>query len=758
MAFAPDGRLFVAEQTEAARDQEWSAAVDAVPHRPRRQDRRTRAAWVAFDPAFTSNRYVYVYYTATSPNIHNRVSRFTASGDIAVPGSERILLDLNPLSAAVNHNGGAVHFGPDGKLYIATGDNGRGRNSEEFTNLLGKILRINPDGSIPADNPFVATTTGQNQAIWALGLRNPFTFAFQPGSTRMFINDVGGATWEEINDGIAGSNYGWPTTEGPTADPRFRSPIFAYQHGNTPTTGCAITGGAFYNPPSTQFPSSYVGDYFFADFCSGWIRKLDPANGNTVADFASGAYGPVDLAVGPDGAIYYLTWGGPVGKVFRIAYTGSQGPTITTHPVSQTVSVGQPATFSVTASGTPPLSYQWQRNGVNIPNATSATYTLASAQISDSGARFRARVTNGFGSVTSNEAVLTVTQNQAPTATITAPASGTLYRGGDTIVYSGTGTDPEDGTLSGARFTWRVDFHHAAHFHPFLPATSGATGGSFIVPTTGEPAADVWYRINLTVTDSGGQTSSTFRDVNPRRVQINLATSPTGLPAPPGRPAGYDALLVHRRRRDRAFARGRLARKRRHRPRGSSSPWSNGGSRAQTISTPATNTTYTATYSSTTPPPFSAKVNFQPASAPTVAGYVVDSGAVYGSRGNGYTYGWNADNSSAAFDRNASLSPDQRYDTLIMMQRYSNPNASWEIAVPSGSYSVRIVAGDPTSHASVYRITAEGVLTVNGTPTATNRWLEGSQTVTVTDGRLTIANGAGASGNKICFLEIVRVG
>jgi hypothetical protein len=93
-----------------------------------------------------------------------------------------------------------------------------------------------------------------------------------------------------------------------------------------------------------------------------------------------------------------------------------------------------------------------------------------------------------------------------------------------------------------------------------------------------------------------------------------------------------------------------------------------------------------------------------------------------------------------------------------MMQRYTNPNASWQIAVPSGSYSVRVVAGDPTSHSSVYRITAEGVLTVNGTPTATNRWLEGTQTVTVTDGRLTIANGSGASGNKICFLEIVRVG
>src|SRR5437867_3801615 len=109
-------------------------------------------------------------------------------------------------------------------------------------NLLGKMLRINADGTIPTDNPFFNSTTGNNRAIWALGLRNPFTFAFQPVTGRMFINDVGQNVWEEIDDGIAGANYGWPTTEGPTTDPRFKTPLYAYQH----TGGaCAITGGAF---------------------------------------------------------------------------------------------------------------------------------------------------------------------------------------------------------------------------------------------------------------------------------------------------------------------------------------------------------------------------------------------------------------------------------------------------------------------------------------------------------------------------------
>lgn len=270
---------------------------------------------VAFDPNFATNNFVYIYYTATTPTIHNRLSRFTANGDVAVPGSETILLELNPLSTATNHNGGALHFGPDGKLYIGVGENNNGSNAQTLSNLLGKMLRINSDGTIPTDNPFFNTATGVNRAIWALGLRNPFTFDFQRTTGRMFINDVGQISWEEINDGIAGSNYGWPETEGVTTNPNYRSPLFVYGHGNSGTTGCAITGGAFYNPSVTQFPASYVGKYFFADFCSNWIRLFDPAT-STASDFATNISAPVDLKVGPDGALYYLARGaGAVGRI-----------------------------------------------------------------------------------------------------------------------------------------------------------------------------------------------------------------------------------------------------------------------------------------------------------------------------------------------------------------------------------------------------------------------------------------------------------
>src|SRR6185369_9144648 len=130
---------------------------------------------IAFDPNFASNHFVYVYYTATSPTVHNRVSRFIANGDVAVPGSESVILELNPLSNATNHNGGAIHFGLDGKLYIGVGENANGANAQTLTNRKGKVLRLNKDGSIPTDNPFFGTATGVNRAIWALGLRNPFT-------------------------------------------------------------------------------------------------------------------------------------------------------------------------------------------------------------------------------------------------------------------------------------------------------------------------------------------------------------------------------------------------------------------------------------------------------------------------------------------------------------------------------------------------------------------------------------------------------
>ena len=334
MAFAPDGRLFVCLQSGQVRVIDKDGVLLANPFVTLSVDSNGERGLlgVAFDPNFASNRYVYLYHTVPGSPAHNRISRFTANGNVAAPNSEFILVDLDNLSNATNHNGGAIHFGSDGKLYAGVGENANSANAQSLGNRLGKILRLNSNGTIPSDNPrsfpgIAGSTSGANHAIWAVGLRNPFTFAFQPGTAHLFINDVGASTWEEINNGVAGSNYGWPIAEGPASppNPNFRDPIFFYGHGSGGTTGCAIVGGAFYNPSVLQFPRRFVGKYFFADLCSGWIRVLDPSN-NTASNFASEISGLVDLHVGPDGALYYLTRSG----VFRIQATPSQAMNIST--------------------------------------------------------------------------------------------------------------------------------------------------------------------------------------------------------------------------------------------------------------------------------------------------------------------------------------------------------------------------------------------------------------------------------------------
>jgi glucose/arabinose dehydrogenase len=334
MEFAPDGRLFVTEDAGRLRIARPDGTLATFLNISTKVDSKGERGLLAltFDPGFSTNGYVYLHYTrkATSNTPpHNRIVRVTASGDRAVSGSEKLIFRLGNQSAAnqfPQFMGGALDFGNDGKLYVSTGDNDTPAKAQQTTNLFGKILRIEKSGTIPSNNPFYTTASGKNRAIWALGLRNPFKFAVQPTTGTIFINDVGEDTWEEINRGSAGANYGWPEREGVANDPPYADPDFAYGHdGDDPaTTGCSITGGAFYNPTSPRFPSQYVGDYFFADFCSGWIRSYDSAT-DTASGFATGVSRVVDLEVSSDGELYYLSRGGSdtPGSVSKIRYASN---------------------------------------------------------------------------------------------------------------------------------------------------------------------------------------------------------------------------------------------------------------------------------------------------------------------------------------------------------------------------------------------------------------------------------------------------
>jgi glucose/arabinose dehydrogenase len=349
MEFAPDGRLFVAEiggtirVIDIHRMENDTLLPDPFVTIPDDVDDTSGRGvqGLTFHPNFgedTGEDYVYVHYTQDGPGeepSHNRIVRFTANGNVAAEESGAPKMDpifeLDALGVSNKHNGGHIHFGNDGKLYIPVGDNKRDRDPVEpidtlkLNNLFGKVLRINANGSIPMNNPFFDRTTDNNRAIYARGFRNPFSFAVEPvPGGKIYINDVGEQTWEEINRLKRGANYGWPRYEGSEGGDRFEKPIFAYKHDRLPNTppsasGCAITGGTFYYPPAgaiTPFPAMYEGDYFFADFCNGWIRRLVDGDGERVRGFASGASFPVDLKVGPDDGLYYLEQSGSV-RVIR---------------------------------------------------------------------------------------------------------------------------------------------------------------------------------------------------------------------------------------------------------------------------------------------------------------------------------------------------------------------------------------------------------------------------------------------------------
>jgi len=490
MALAPDGRIFVLQQGGSVRVIK-NGQLLSTPFLTLTVDSQGERGLlgIAFDPAFATNHFIYLYYTVPTAPEHNRVSRFTANGDVAVPNSEHVLLDLDNLSSATNHNGGGLHFGPDGKLYLGVGENANGSNAQTLTNLLGKVLRFNSDGTIPTDNPFYATASGKNRAIWALGLRNPFTFGFQPGTGRLFINDVGQSTWEEIDEGAAGTNYGWPNTEGPTNDPQYKGPLYAYQHSSGTPTGCAITGGAFYNPQQVTFPASYVGNYFFGDLCAGWIYRLDPANGNGVTSFASGIPNPVDMIVTPGGDLLYLARG--EGAVHRVGYGGGgpgPGPSI--------------SSFSPTsgAAGSTVVTI----NGANLGTATAVTFGVLAATFSVvSDTTLHATVPNG--ATTGPIAVTTPagTAMSASSFTVTFTISGfspTSGPPGATVTINGAGFS----AFSSARFNGlaaSTQVISSTQLQAIVPA--GATTGPISVFRFGTPSTTT-SATSFTVTGGGG--------------------------------------------------------------------------------------------------------------------------------------------------------------------------------------------------------------------------------------------------------------
>jgi PKD repeat protein len=398
------------------------------------------------------------------------------------------------------------------------------------------------------------------------------------------------------------------------------------------------------------------------------------------------------------------------------------------------------------------LTYLWTfgdgRSAQTTASSIDHVYTSAGTYVATVVVRDTAGASSSPASVT-----ITMSGNQPPSPTITAPASAHLFRVGETITLQGTASDAEDGTLPDTSLRWTVLLHHNGdHTHPFLAPTTG-NGLTFTAPAPEDLMATgngSFLEIRLTATDSAGASSTVVQRLDPNRVAISLVTDPPGLslqvngvsftaPTTLTSWEGY-ALNVAAPNQTVGGVTYTFA------------SWSDGGGASHAVVTPPAATELAARFTGTVA--FTAKINFQPTGAATPAGYLADTGSVFGARGNGVSFGWNATNAEQTRERNASNAPDQRYDTLTHLQKPANPNASWELQLPNGTYRVRLVAGDPLHWDSVYQLALEGTLALSGTPSSTTRWFDTTTTVMVSDGRLTLTNGAGASNNKINFLEV----
>jgi glucose/arabinose dehydrogenase/chitodextrinase len=588
---------------------------------------------IALDPNFPTNRFYYVFYTLGTPN-HDRLSRFTANATLTgtVAGSEFVLYE-DPLNASAEHHGGAINFGNDGKLYFTTGEHFSAVYSQQLSSPRGKIHRINPDGTVPTDNPFYDGAGPNVDSIWARGLRNPFRAYYDAPTGRFYIGDVGGndaaTAWEEIDLGAAGANYGWPDCEfGTCGNSAFTAGIYAYPHAGR---DASVTGGFVYH--GSQFPSEYKGSYFFADYTQNWIKRLTfDANGNVSGVFnfeppdgsVDGPYGDiVYLTEGPDGALYYVDLGYSdvsfsygVSKIRRIRYTGgaNQPPTA--------VSNGTPL------SGLPPLTVNFSSAGSSDPEGQTLGYSWDFGDGTSSTAanpahtyllpgQYTVRLTVSDGTNSTLAAPLTVTVGTPPTPAILAPLDGSFFNAGDVISFSGTAVDLEDGVLPASAFTWNIDFLHDGHVHPGSQFAN-TTSGSFTIPTSGHDfSGNTRYKITLTVRDSVGLISSTSVTVWPRKVNLSFNTVPSGLTLQLDgiaklTPFVYDTLVGFNHTigaQSQTFG-------------GTSytfSSWSDGGAASHGIVVPATNQSYVATFQSSGAPAPVAAYSFNEGTGTTVA-------------------------------------------------------------------------------------------------------------------------------------------
>ena len=627
VAFAPDGRVFVTEKRGVVKVFDNLSDVTATVVADLRTETFNYSDsgmnGLTLDPAFPARPFVYVslqydappggtaptYGTAGAdddgcPVLNDlctktgRVYKLTLSGDVAV--SKQVLLGESCQSVNA-HAIDDVQFGPEGALYVSTGDgasagfadygqrgNGCGdppvpagtnqtaanaeggalrsqdaRTTGDPLGLSGTLARIDPDtGAGWPGNAYAGSSDANMRRLVAFGLRNPFRYTFRPGSTEIYVGDVGWKTWDEINvvrnpGDAAVENFGWPCFEGRprqggydglnntlcetlyTNDTSTKS-VYEYAQANTFVSGGAcpsltaasIAGLRFYDAAG-NYPATYDGALFFADYARSCllVMRAGPDGRpvpSTLQEFSSTVSNPVDLETGPGGDLFYVDIVG--GSVHRISYGATnQAPVAVASADPSSGPVGSTVTFSSAGSRDPEggaLTYSWDLDGNGVyGDATGATaqrrYATAARTI------VGLQVTDAAGLTTATTTVVDIGVT-APVLRITpAPGSGT-WTVGKAMSYTATATDAEDGSLPTSVLVWRTTLFHCetvgCHAHP----QSGVVGPemSFSGPDHEAPA---YLEVSVSATDSHGLTGTSTLRVDAETVQLALRTQPTGL-------------------------------------------------------------------------------------------------------------------------------------------------------------------------------------------------------------------------------------
>lgn len=577
LAYAPDGRLFVAEKAGRVRvvgaDGHLRAepVIDISDHVNSYWDRGLLG--IAVDAEFATNRSIYLLYVheangldPTGPKT-SRLTRIgvTSDNELEDPSEpETVVLGtvaLAPCPAPADtvdcipadgssHAIGTVRADLDGTLWLGSGDAASWTRADPLAlrtyderSLSGKIMHVDRQGRGVPGHPFCPTVIDLTKVctkLYAKGLRNPFRFHLRPGAGPV-VGDVGWELREELDVTRPGRSYGWPCYEGNVrtsgyrdmaacateyaAGPTAHEPP-SYWYARSPGEDATVLAGPRY--VGDRYPAEYRGAWFFADYSQGliWWTTIDEQGGiGDVTEFATGFEGGVDLERAPNGDLVYVSFGGEAGtgSVQRIVY-GNRAPI----PVASATPAQGVAPLDVTlsAAGTSDpdgeaLTYAWDLESDGSVDATgpSVSHTYAA------GAHTATLIVRDARGLEARDTVEVLADESPPTATLMAPAAGGSFRYGRPIELRGVGTDVQDGDLGDAALHWRITIRHGGHTHVVEADRTGAAS-TFTPP--GDHDADSALEFRLKARDSAGLEDTEVVTLRPETIGLRLESSPLG--------------------------------------------------------------------------------------------------------------------------------------------------------------------------------------------------------------------------------------